>query len=353
MKFSSIFSHLETLKAELQKDMKVLVTGATGLVGNNVVRKLLASGFDVSVTVRPTSNMKSLDGLDVRVLKGDLIDKDFLNSLVNNVDAIIHSAALIQIGWSKMDQSLKVNVEASSALAEAAAKNNIRLVYVSTVDTLAKATRYTTRTENDREPAKPQCAYVVSKTKGEKTILEWVGKGLDAVIVHPGFMVGPWDWAPSSGEMMLAIAKNWVPFSPGGGCSVVDVRDVATGIISALKNGKRGERYILGGVNMTYLQLWRLMANTVGKRGPIAPMGWGAAKTIGFFGDVVSKIRGKEGQVNSAALQMGQIFHFYDSKKAIENLDYKIGDVETALQDAWRWFIEYGYAKRKKSTVPS
>ena len=328
--------------------MRILVTGATGFVGNNLIRLLTQQNFDVIATARPTSNMKSLKGLNVQVKHGDLTDDAFLNDLVKNVDTIVHSAALIQIGWSKLDQSLAVNVNSTRALATAAMQNDVKFIHVSTVDTLAKATRKAPCKEDDREPTKPQCSYVVSKTRGERAILELVDQGLNAVIVHPGFMVGPWDWAPSSGEMMLAIANNWVPFSPGGGCSVVDVRDVADGIINAINRGKRGQRYILGGENMTYLQLWRMMAKTVGKKGPLTSMGWPAARTIGFFGDVFTRLWGKEGQVNSAALQMGQIYHYYDSRKAIDELGYKISDVASALQDAWAWFKEYGYVKLPK-----
>jgi dihydroflavonol-4-reductase len=327
--------------------MRILVTGSTGFVGNNVARMLLERGDQVVASARPTSNMRSLAGLDVEIKQGDLTDPDFIDRLVDGVDAIVHSAALIQIGWSKRDESLQVNVESTRQIAAAALRSGIRFVHVSTVDTLAYANRNVERNENDREPVKPQCSYVVSKTQGELATLELFEKGLDVVVVHPGFMVGPWDWAPSSGQMMLAIAKNWVPFSPGGGCSVVDVRDVARGIIASIERGVSGERYILAGKNMTYLELWRMMASVVGKRGPIAPMGWPASRSIGFFGDVFAKLWGREGQVNSAALKMGQLHHYYSSQKAMEQLGYQISDVKQALVDAWQWFIEHGYVKQK------
>ena len=107
-----------------------------------------------------------------------------------------------------------------------------------------------------------------AKQKRNKRSSDEISLGLNAVIVNPGFMVGPWDWRPSSGEMMLAVAKQFVPFAPAGGCTVVDVRDVAEGVLSAVKHGRVGERYILGGENMDYLKLWTLMAKIAGSRPP-------------------------------------------------------------------------------------
>ena len=325
--------------------MKILLTGATGFLGNNLLRALLRDGHEVSVLVRHSSDPRPTDGLDVEKVFANLDDPATLGLVANEADLVIHSAAMIQIGWSKLEASLRVNVESTRVLAEVARRKQIRMIHVSTVDTLAPGTIDRPATEEDREPRKPACSYVVSKTQAEEAFLEEVDKGLDGVIVNPGFMIGPFDWKPSSGEMMMAVAKQSPPFAPAGGCSAADVRDVAEGIVSAIQHARTGERYILGGENVTYFDLWTRMAKVVGSRSPKMKLPNWLAGVAGKFGDVAAKF-GKEPQVNSAATTMGQMFHFYSSDKAKSELGYQIGSIDIALEDAWNWFQEYGYLSR-------
>lgn len=323
--------------------MHVLLTGATGFLGNNILRALLAAGHQVTATVRHTSDLRPFDGLECEKVTCDLAQPSDIGSIVSSADLLIHSAAMIQIGWSKKEASQKVNVQATKVLAEAARRHDTRMIHVSSVDALAVGTTDRPATEEDVSPAKSQCSYVVSKRAAEEVFLDSVAAGLDGVIVNPGFMVGPWDWKPSSGEMMMAIAKGPVPFAPAGGCSVVDVRDVADGIMYAISRGKSGERYILGGNNMSYLELWQMMAGVIGKNGPTRKLPNFLAGIAGRFGDLASKFLKNETQVNSAATAMGQMLHWYDSGKAIGELSYSIGSVEDALNDAWDWFKRYEY----------
>ena len=131
--------------------------------------------------------------------------------------------------------------------------------------------------------------------------------------------------------------------APAGGCSVVDVRDVADGILSAVKHGRAGQRYILGGENMNYLDLWALMAKTAGRKSPTRVLPDWLARMAGRSGDLLGRFSKNEPQVNSAATAMGQLFHYYSSAKAERELGYRIGSIETALADAWEWFKTYGY----------
>ena len=324
--------------------MRILVTGATGLLGNNLVRILLEEGHQVTVTIRTRSNPKSLDGLAVETVFCDLAKPDSIADIMQPFDAVVHSAAMIQIGWSALEQSRKVNVAGTLHLARAARLRNIRMIHVSSVDALAVGNLDRPGTESEREPAKSSCSYVVSKREAEEAFAQEVESGLDGIIVQPGFMVGPWDWKPSSGEMQLAVAKTWTPLAPSGGCSVVDVRDVACGIVSAINHGKAGENYILGGRNMSYFDLWCMMAKISGGRSPIGKLpGW-INLLAGMSGDLATRITGREPTVNSAATQMGQMVHWYSSSKAEQALGYKIGSVEDALADAWDWFQRHGYA---------
>ena len=323
--------------------MRILITGATGLLGNNLVRALLKEDHEVAVTVRHSSNRKALDGLDVEVMEIDLSKPSDVAMALSGAEVVVHSAAMIQLGWTRLEESRKVNVGVTSNIAEAARRKNARMIHVSSVDALGAAEESQPGDEGKLDPPKPACSYVVSKREAETAVILEAANGLDAVIVNPGFMVGPYDWKPSSGEMMLAVANTFTPLAPAGGCSVVDVRDVADGIISAIKHGQTGERYILGGENMSYLDLWQLMAKVSSKRGPKRVLPNWLASTAGKAGDFFGKLSKNEPQVNSAATEMGQMFHYYSSEKAKKHLGYKIGSVEDALRDAWDWFELHGY----------
>lgn len=134
-------------------------------------------------------------------------------------------------------------------------------------------------------------------------------------------------------------------FAPGGGCSAVDVRDVTDGIISTIKLGKRGERYILAGQNITYLELWQLMAKVMGKRPPRVRMGIFLATVLGWVCDAISKITGREGELNSASIKLGQMYNWYSSDKARREIGYRVTDIEVAMRDAWDWFKQNGFVK--------
>ena len=327
--------------------MRILVTGATGFLGNNIVRALLADKHEVTVAKRVSSDPRTLDGLSVQAVDVDLTDLAQVSPLTNRVDLVIHCAAMIQIGWSRLSQSRRVNVEGTRTVAEASRRQNIRMLHISTVDALAATDGKTPVNETNLHPSKPPCSYVISKREAETTFLDQVEKGLDGVILSPGFMVGPNDWRPSSGEMMMALWKRWIPFAPAGGCSVADVRDVAEGVISAMEHGLSGERYILGGENVTYLDLWKRMATVMNRPHPKFVLPNWLAELGGRCGDLAGKFLKEEPQVNSGASKMGQLFHWCDSSKAKTELGYQLQPVNTALEDAWQWFKLHGYDKRR------
>ncbi len=160
-----------------------------------------------------------------------------IDRAIANCDAVIHSAGLIHIGWKKLDESMRVNRDGTRIIAEACLKHGRKLVHVGTVDTLPAGTRDQPADETtppSQANRKVPCSYVLSKRAGVDEVLEVLKQGLDCVIVHPGFMLGPWDWKPSSGRMMLELGRGWKPIAPSGGCSVCDSRDVAAATIRAI-----------------------------------------------------------------------------------------------------------------------
>ncbi|MFV1968807.1 MAG: NAD-dependent epimerase/dehydratase family protein, partial [Pirellulaceae bacterium] len=264
----------------------VLVTGATGLLGNNVARLLLARGAAVRVLIRNGSDRRSVDGLDVEIANGDICDPASVREACEGTRAIVHAAAYVQIGRSQLALHRQTNVAGTRSLARAARDAGARLVHVSSVDALGLGSEEDPADEETPLSKPASCAYVISKREAEQVVLEEVNQGLDAVIVNPGFMLGPWDWKPSSGRMLLEVAHGRGWFAPQGNCSVCDVRDVAAGIIAAMERGLTRRQYILAGENLTYLQAWRLFAEVSDARRPIGAVGPWILRGAGLVGDV-------------------------------------------------------------------
>lgn len=325
--------------------MITLVTGATGLLGNNIVRLLLQQGGEVRVLARQSSDPRPLEGLEVERYYGDIRDRDAVRQAVEGADRVIHSAALVQIGWTGMERTREINVEGTQHVATAARECGASLVHVSTCDTIAAGTLDAPADEESTNYANILTPYVVTKREAEEVVRGEVERGLAAKIVNPGYMVGPWDWKPSSGQMVLEVGSGRGLLAPRGWTSVCDPRDVAAAAVAAFDRGQNGRRYILAGENMTYLEFWRRIAKVTGGRKPWFSLGPINAAMVGAAGDLWTKIRGREPVVNSAAMKMAKIGKIYDSSRAEQELGYQVRPVDESIADAWEWFREYGYLK--------
>lgn len=324
----------------------ILVTGATGLVGNNVVRSLLDAGHSVRVLVRATADPRPLQGLDIERVTGDVTDPASVAAAVQGAAAVIHAAAEVRIGRTGLDRQRLVNVEGTRHVADAARKAGVRLVHVSTCDAIGHGTPESPATEETPLPP-ARLPYVITKREAERVVLGNVVAGLDAVIVNPAFMIGPWDWKPSSGRMMLEVAAGRGWFAPRGSASLCDVRDVAHGIVAALSRGVSGERYILAGRTFSWLELWRKFAAVAHARSPVCRAGPLMIWIGGWGGDVWGMIRRREPDFNSAAARHAWQERHYCSAKAEQALGYTIRPAEATIADAWAWFVEHGYQPKQ------
>ncbi|MFC1597671.1 NAD-dependent epimerase/dehydratase family protein [Planctomycetota bacterium] len=322
-----------------------LVTGATGLLGNNVVRMLLDQGEAVRVLARQSSDPRPLEGLDLEVARGDVRDADSVRRACQGADRVVHSAGYVQIGRSGLDRHRAINVEGARHVARAAREVGARLVHVSSCDAVG--------INSVEEPADEETPlndplpvpYVITKREAERVVLEEVDAGLDAVIVNPGFMLGPWDWKPSSGRMLLEVSGGRALLAPRGWFSLCDARDVAAGLLTALQRGQTGRRYILAGVTYSYLDAWRLFAQVTGARSPWCRAGPLMLLAAGLAGDLRTRLTGREPDVNSGAIALAALPKNYSSKRAETELGYQIRPPEETVRDAWAWFRQHGYAR--------
>lgn len=323
--------------------MVTLVTGATGLVGNNVVRLLLARGEAVRVLRRASASARPLAGLDVDVVEGDICDADAVRRACRGAGRVVHAAARVHIGWSGLGLQRSTNVEGTRHVACAAHAEGARLVHVSSVDALGHGTRDCPGHEESTPSAAVNCPYVVTKREAEQVVMEQVSQGLDAVIVNPAYMLGPWDWAPSSGRMLLQVARCRALIAPPGGNDFCDVRHVAGGILAAMERGATGRRYILGGQALTYFEAWRIFAEVTESRPPLFTAGRRAVRAVGLAGSFWGSLTGREPDVNSATAAISTQPHHFSSARAESELGYRPGAVRDAAATAWEWFREWGY----------
>jgi dihydroflavonol-4-reductase len=327
-----------------------LVTGGTGLLGNNCIRALVARGERVRALVRkPAESERCLSGLDVEVVPGDVRDADSVAAAMRGVEAVVHSAGHVHIGWSGIEMHRAVNVDGTRNVAEAALRAGVRLVHVSSTNALGVGGRTFEADEEHVDPDIPSCTYVVTKREAEDVVLGLVDRGLDATIVMPGFMLGPWDWRPSSGRMMIEVGSRFLPLAPCGSFTVCDARDVAAGALAAAERGRPGRRYLLCGVNLTYFELWRKIAALAGRPGPLAPLGPMQRYCLGRLGDLWYRLTGHEPDVNSAAIRMSSVHHRFSSRRAREELGYTTRPLDETLRDTWDWFRTHGYVAATSS----
>jgi dihydroflavonol-4-reductase len=309
-------------------------------VGNNVTRLLLERGERVRVLVRNPSH-RSLAGLNLEISQGDVRDGDAVALACRGISHVVHAAALVRIGWQGLLEQQAVNVEGTRNVGRAALRNEARMVHVSSVDASGVGSVEKPATEETPPTETVPCPYVVTKRAAEVVIDELIAEGLQATVVNPAYMLGPWDWKPSSGRMLLRVSEGWAKIAPPGGNSFCDVREVAAATIVAGHQAPVGRRFILAGESLSFLEAWTIFARVTGVKKPwFTPPGPIAMTIASYFGDLSTKIRGQEGDVNSASIAMAALPRFYSSARAEAELDYRLIPVEQTVEDAWRWFQE-------------
>ena len=329
--------------------MKVLVLGATGHLGSNLVRALLDKGESVRVMVRPPNPALTLRGLPLERVEGDLADAESVARACASVSAVYHCAGYYPLSTIPADSATSLALTETNSVLEAVRRAGVeRLVYASTLTTIGlpmeageladESCVFSTRYR--RNP------YLMAKVAMELSVLDAARHGLPAVVVNPTAFFGPYDSKPTSGTQILMIAKRLMPFYVQGPINVIDVRDVAVGMIRAAERGRLGERYILGNWNTTQKELNELIARVAGVSPPLAPAPYELARLGAKFGDWTFRtVLRKPAPVPGFFLEMLRHMQQYDCSKAVRELEYPRSPIERAIRDALSWFRENGYLK--------
>lgn len=330
-----------------QPKMKILVTGSTGLVGVNLVRRLMTEGHQVRILIRAKSNTSPFKGLSLECVTGDIADIKSVKRAADGCEVVFHLAGFVNMSPFVRVQAERVNVKGTENVLAACCETKVRrLVHTSSIAAIGYGSNEKPATEeSDWNFADLHSPYCDTKREGERCVLESVRQGrIDAVVVNPGYILGPWDMKPSSGRLMLLIAKYRIPVYPTGGISVVHVEDVVEGHIRALQRGQSGERYILAGENLSYRELMGLMAKQVGVSPPRIPLWSAVATPLGWFGDIMGRVWPRTfDDVNTLGIQIGAIGHYVSFEKARRELGYNPRPAQEAVHDAYRWFREHDY----------
>jgi dihydroflavonol-4-reductase len=328
--------------------MLAFVTGATGFLGSHVARVLADNGADMRLLVRSSSNLRNIEGLRADRALGDLRDPASLEKAMAGCDVVFHVAADYRLWVRDPNEMYRSNVEGTRAILEAARKNGVRrVVYTSSVATIGFTRNgYPANEDSPVSLADMIGHYKRSKFMAEQLALEAGRSGLQVVVVNPTTPVGDQDVKPTpTGRIVVDFLKRKFPAYVETGLNLVDVRECASGHVTALEKGKSGERYILGGENLTLKQILDKLAKITGLPSPILKLPYIFAYAAGIADEIVTgRLRGREPRATIDTVRMGAKKMFASSDKAERDLGWKIVPVESALRRAVEWFRGNGYA---------
>jgi len=330
------------------KDVAFL-TGATGFVGSAVARKLLSEGLAVRALVRRGSNRSNLEGLDLNLVEGDIRDAELLHRVVHGVRYVFHVAADYRLWAPDPKEIFATNVDGTRAIMELALEAGVeRVVYTSSVATLRLPDNGAAADETaPLDQADAIGAYKQSKVLAERLVERMVAEAnLPAVIVNPSTPIGPRDVRPTpTGRIVVEAATGRMPAFVDTGLNLVHVDDVAAGHVAALRRGRVGERYILGGENLSLGQMLAEIARLAGRRPPTVKLPRALIYPIAYAAEGLARITKREPFVTVDGLRMAKYKMFFSSAKAERELSYHARPAAEALADAYRWFLDAGYLK--------
>lgn len=325
--------------------MKVLVTGAAGFLGTNIVLNCLQKGWTVRAFTLEGPIIKYIQHRDVEVLYGDVADADAIQRAVRGVDAVIHSAGDTSF-WKKLFvRQRRTNVDGVRNVMQAALAAGVKkVVHTSTVDTFGyNPNGLADENWNTYNYAGMGYNYGDTKREGEAIALSFVKKGLDVVVINPGSMIGPYDHTLQFGRLFMDLRDHKIPAVLPGGASWAHVNEVAKAHVAAVEKGRTGERYICGGVNESYKTVFEAIAASIKVKAPRLVMPPWMTVAYGYAMEFLSVFTNKKPDLNPGQARYMSVFPKYDSSKAEKELGFVCMPLKKMIEDARDWYIQQGF----------
>lgn len=322
--------------------MKVLVTGANGFLSGHIIRELLKRGHSVRAMMRAGAKAPALKGLDIDLFYGKITNETDIENAVDGCEIVIHAAADTSQSHRKAEDYFPVNVQATANIIEAMTRSGCkRLIFVSSANTMGFGT--IENPGNESTPASPlvlKSGYAKSKFMAQKLVLEAVkNQDLDAVVVNPTFMVGPFDYNPHSGRIFKMILNKKLAFYPPGGKNFVDVRDAASGIVNAITDGKSGECYLIAGENLSFHDFFQKIKQLTKQSSKLVPIPVLLLKLAGIFGSICQYF-GINAELTFTNACMLSANNYFDNNKAVRYLGLSCSGMDKTITDYLKWLNE-------------
>jgi len=328
--------------------MKVFLTGSTGFVGSHVARAYAAEGAELRLLTRATSKLAAIEGLAAEVVVGDLRQPEALRTALRGCEALVHVAADYRLWVRDPKEMYASNVDGTRELLRIAREEGIaKVVYTSSVATMGfKADGTIVDEASPVSLAEMIGAYKRSKFMAEQEAIAAARAGQHVMILNPTTPIGPGDAKPTpTGRIIVDFLNRKFPAYVDTGLNLVDVSEVARMHVVALEQGTPGERYILGGENLTLKQILDRMSAITGLPSPRMKVPHAVAMAFAFFDETITgKIRGKEPRATVEAVRMGRKYMFASSAKAERELGFRVLPIYNALRAALEWFVARGHA---------
>lgn len=325
--------------------MTTLVTGASGFLGSHVARQLVAAGEPVRVLMRASSTNRAVSDLSLEYVTGDLRDPASLDKAMDGVRYVFHAAADYRLWAKKSKEIYDSNVDGTKNLLVAAKRAAVeKIIYTSTVATIAVDRPQLPTEATQSRLGEMVGHYKRSKWMAEQEVLKAAKEGLPVVIAMPTTPVGPGDWKPTpTGKIILDFLNGKMPGYVETGLNFVGAEECAAGHLLVAEKGKVGERYLLGGENMTLKQLLDTLARITGLAAPSLKIPHGLALSVAYVNTMFSRLIGREPQIPVEGVKIARHNMFVDVSRAQRELGFQPGSVAAALERAVRWYVDNGY----------
>jgi len=331
--------------------MTTLVTGAAGFLGSHVTRQLVARGDEVRVLLRASSTNRAIADLSLEYVTGDLRDPASLDRAMKGIKRVFHVAADYRL-WARRKQDIyDSNVGGTKNLLAAAKRAGVeQLIYTSTVATIAVDRPQLPNEFTDAKLEEMVGHYKRSKWMAEREVLNAAKSGLPVIVAMPTTPIGPWDWKPTpTGKIVLDFLNGKMPGYVKTGLNFVGVEECAAGHLLISEKGKIGERYLLGGENLTLKGMLDILAKITGLHAPMLKIPHGLALGVAYANTVFSRLVGREPGIPIEGVKIARHMMFVDSSRAQRELGFKAGPVSAALERAVRWYEANGYIAKSRA----